>query len=603
MTNNDKNEKIVPSNIRNVIEVTKTKKSFGKSTKEFKTNNTFSSALKGMTENEKTNEKFVKLDSKEKRVVMNNNHDEQQNSISIDDSISKEDSIKFEEFNKLHQVIISNDEKFKPFISFNDTKFTKPIMKIIEREGYDSPTPIQAISWPLALAGKDIISIARTGSGKTCGYLIPAIQKLSMNNKSINYREKYERKNPTVLVLAPTRELVMQIETEAQKYAVSSGLSVVSVYGGVSKFTQIKEIRSGVDIIIATPGRCNDLISMGALNLKNISYLVLDEADRMLDMGFEPQIRDVIECIPQKRQTLFFTATWPNEVQSLALDFLNDPIQINIGKNDGLSANKAITQNIIVVNNLMEKESKLNEILEKVKSDYSNKVKPSTSRFDSDYNFPKTLIFVGTKAFCDFLADDLAEKGMRCDTLHGDLSQQARSRTMDKFRKGSLRILVATDVAARGLDVKDIEVVINYDFPMNLDDYVHRIGRTARGNDTGVAYSFFTPKDKDRAKELCEVLVRSEQEIPEELALMVRRKDNYKPRASKSGRRYNSYSDRGDSRGDNRGDNRRENYRGNYRENNRENNRSNYDNYSKRHDSSERSGNNFSRRSNLRRSF
>ena len=591
MTNDDNNKKFVPSNIRNIVDVTKTKKDFGKSTKEIKTKNIFSSALKSMVLDDNTDEKFVKHDSKEKKIAMNNNHDEQQHSINIDDSISKEDSVKFEEFYKLHQVILSSDEKFKPFISFSDTKFTRPIMKIIEKEGYDSPTPIQAISWPLALAGKDIISIARTGSGKTCGYLLPAIQKLSMNNKSVNYREKYDRKKPAVLVLAPTRELVMQIETEARKYAVSSGLSVVSVYGGVSKFNQVKEIRSGVDIIIATPGRCNDLISMGALNLNNISYLVLDEADRMLDMGFEPQIRDVIECIPQTRQTLFFTATWPNEVQSLALDFLNDPIQINIGKNDGLCANKAITQNILVVKNLMEKESKLHEILEKIKSDYSSKVKPASSRFDSDHNFPKTLIFVGTKAFCDFLADDLADKGMRCDTLHGDLSQQTRTRTMDKFRKGSLRVLVATDVAARGLDVKDIEVVINYDFPMNLDDYVHRIGRTARGNDTGVAYSFFTPKDKDRAKELCEVLVRSEQEIPDELALMVRRKDNYKPRASNSGRRYSSDSDRGNSYGEYR----RENYR--------ENSRSSYDKYSKRYDSSERSGSNFSRRSTLRRSF
>lgn len=586
MTNNDKKEKLIPSNIPNIIEVAKTKKSFGKSTKEIKTNNTFSSALKEMLEDDKRNEKLVRHDSIDNKKN-DNNEDEQKYATDVDNIISKEDSIKIEEFYNLHQVVISNEEKLKPYISFDDAKFTKPIMKIISREGYTAPTPIQAISWPLASAGKDIISIARTGSGKTCGYLLPAIQKLSMNNKSINYREKFDRKNPRVLVLAPTRELVMQIENEAQKYAMSSGLSVVSVYGGVSKYPQLKEIRSGVDIVIATPGRCNDLISMGALNLKNVSYLVLDEADRMLDMGFEPQIRDVIECIPQKRQTLFFTATWPDEVQSLALDFLDNPIQINIGKNDGLTANKAITQNIIVVNNSMEKEEKLNEILQKIKSDYSNKAKPSNSRFDSDHDFPKTLIFVGTKAFCDFLADDLAEKGMRCDTLHGDLSQQARTRTMDKFRKGILKVLVATDVAARGLDVKDIEVVINYDFPMNLDDYVHRIGRTARGNDTGVAYSFFTPKDKERAKELCEVLVRSEQEIPEELAMMVRRKDNYKPRKSNTGRRYNSFSDRGNSNGEFR----------------RENRRSNYDNYSKRQDSFDRSGSSVSRRNNLRRSF
>jgi ATP-dependent RNA helicase DDX5/DBP2 len=240
-------------------------------------------------------------------------------------------------------------------------------MKVLRSEGYTAPTATQAQSWPIVLGQRDVISVARTGSGKTCGFLLPAFQKLVLARQEQQQRGRFggggaaatrNRKPslvgaygrlPQVLVLAPTRELALQISDEADKYARSSGFATAAIYGGAAKGGQISSIKNGVDVIVATPGRCNDLLEMGVLNLSKISYLVLDEADRMLDMGFEPQIRQIVEQIPENRQSIFFTATWPREVQGLARDFLQNPVQINIGDSSGLNANKAITQNIVLV--------------------------------------------------------------------------------------------------------------------------------------------------------------------------------------------------------------------------------------------------------------
>jgi ATP-dependent RNA helicase DDX5/DBP2 len=276
-------------------------------------------------------------------------------------------------------------------------------------------------------------------------------------------------------------------------------------------------LRRGVDIIVATPGRCNDLAEMGVLNLADVKYLVLDEADRMLDMGFEPQIRTILQQCSPERQSLFFTATWPREVRSLAADYLSNPIHITVGDQNGaLTANKAIQQNVLMVEEY-DKYNKLMETLENINPDEGKNPK----------KVPKTIIFLSRKMSCDDLCYDLRKQGYYVDSLHGDKSQNYRQVAMDRFRNNRLQVLVATDVAARGLDVKDIDTVINYDFPVGnsgVEDYVHRIGRTARGENSGRAFTFFTRGDKDRATELCGVLKRSEQEIPAELEGMCRRR-------------------------------------------------------------------------------
>lgn len=464
------------------------------------------------------------------------------------------------DFRTLHEIRVKGENAldFDPIIDFDSTPFAPVLKRVLKAEGFSAPTATQAQSWPIALAKRDVISVARTGSGKTCGFLLPAFHKLMLESdseplqnkpfvkdNSRNSRGKLPTTNnrlrlgrsPKVLVLAPTRELTVQIETEAQKYSRAAGLSALCLYGGTPKGPQIRQLRAGTDIIVATPGRCNDLAEMGLLDLSKISYLVLDEADRMLDMGFEPQIRQIVDQLQENRQSLFFTATWPREVQNLANDFVTNPIQINIGDSNGLNANKAITQNIIVLKP-NEKMNKLVSLLEDM-----NQSEDKHPKF-----IPKSIIFVARKSDCDDLADSLADSGYAVDTLHGDMSQAMRTKAMDRFRRGQLRILVATDVAARGLDVKDIESVINYDFPVGgsgVEDYVHRIGRTARGDRTGVSYTFFTHGDRLRANELIGVMTRCDQIIPPELQAMAPKNGG--------GERKSNYGSRGGSGGGSRG--------------------------------------------------
>jgi ATP-dependent RNA helicase DDX5/DBP2 len=260
-------------------------------------------------------------------------------------------------------------------------------------------------------------------------------------------------------------------------------------------------LRRGVDIVIATPGRCNDLAEEGALNLSQIQFLVLDEADRMLDMGFEPQIRQIIEQVPEQRQSLFFTATWPKEVQGLASDFLTKPVQINIGNENELNANKAIKQHVSVIK-AYDKPAELQALLGQLRG---GEDKPAAS-------LPRTLIFVSRKSSCDDLADELHSQGYAVETMHGDKSQERRNRCLELFRSGRIKVMVATDVASRGIDVKDIAYVINYDFPEGgVENYVHRIGRTGRAGATGSSYTFFTKNDAGFAKDLIGVMKRCDQ--------------------------------------------------------------------------------------------
>ncbi|KAE9594875.1 putative RNA helicase [Lupinus albus] len=385
-----------------------------------------------------------------------------------------------------HEVTATGDNIPPPFMSFDAAGFPPELLREIYSAGFSNPTPIQAQTWPVALQGRDIVAIAKTGSGKTLGYVIPAFLLLRQrHNNALN--------GPTVLVLAPTRELATQIQDEVVKFGRSSRISCTCLYGGAPKALQLKELDRGADIVVATPGRLNDILEMKKINFGQVSLLVLDEADRMLDMGFEPQIRKIVNEIPPRRQTLMYTATWPKEVRKIASDLLVNPVQVNIGNVDELAANKSITQYVEVVSQ-MEKQRRLEEIL-------SQQERGS-----------KVIIFCSTKRLCDQLARSIG-RSFGAAAIHGDKSQGERDYVLNQFRSGKSPILVATDVAARGLDIKDIRVVINYDFPTGVEDYVHRIGRTGRAGATGVAYTFFSEQDWKHAGDLIKVLEGANQHV------------------------------------------------------------------------------------------
>ncbi|KAL3691761.1 hypothetical protein R1sor_005412 [Riccia sorocarpa] len=401
---------------------------------------------------------------------------------------------------KKHEITVRGDNVPHPFMNYGSTRFPSTILSEFESAGFSSPSPIQAQSWPIALQGRDIVAVAKTGSGKTLGYLVPGFAHIHKYRDGDSFGTK-------VLVIAPTRELATQIQTEAKKFGKSSSISSTCVYGGADKGPQLRAIQKGVDIIIATPGRLNDFLKSGKLSLAQVSYVVLDEADRMLDMGFEPQIRAIFSELPAERQTLMFTATWPKEVRKMAGDMLHTPVQVNIGNTDDLVANKAITQNIEIIRR-GDKMRRLQQIL---------RSQPSDSRI---------IVFSSTKRMCDQLAKSLGD--FRAAAIHGDKSQDAREVALADFRSGKSPILVATDVAARGLDVKDVRAVINYDFPTKFEDYIHRIGRTARGGASGLAYTFFDDsQDAKFSKKLVKVLQGASQKVPKELADIAARSGNF----------------------------------------------------------------------------
>jgi len=300
------------------------------------------------------------------------------------------------------------------------------------------------------------------------------------------------------LVLAPTRELALQIKTECDKFGASSEIKNTVVYGGVPKHSQVRDLRGGVEIVIATPGRLIDHLEANTTNLRRVTYLVLDEADRMLDMGFEPQIRKIVSQIRPDRQTLMWSATWPKDVQALARDFLVDPYQVHVGAMD-LRANIMIEQLVEVV------------------SDYDKYPRLINYLQNPTYLEGKILIFVETKKGADQLTRSLVGQRIRVKSIHGDKTQYERDQALLDFRNGAIPILVATDVAARGLDIKDVGLVCNFDMPNNIEDYIHRIGRTGRAGATGTAISFFTEKHSRLAKDLVEVLNKANQNVPKEL--------------------------------------------------------------------------------------
>lgn len=452
------------------------------------------------------------------------------------------DTISIPEWRKQNMITIRGHGKYqgqnvesfrKPFLKFEEAPFVPVIQSVFKQLGFPAPTAIQSQAWPIALDGDDMICIAKTGSGKTCGFLLPSIHQ---HIESLGKTGHRGPRKPVLLVLAPTRELACQIMDETKKFGRNVGFNSVCCYGGSSKFPQIASLERGVDCIIATPGRINDLLEMKKADLSHVKFLVLDEADRMLDMGFEPQIRQVVSQVPNERQTLLFSATWPKEIQRLAFDFLNNPIQVNVGEADSLNANKDITQNI----HMCTEDQKFDKLVEILKDlvdqgipEEEEKKAESNSRFGrkpidmGGKKHSKVIVFTAKKISCGDLANNLWDSGYAVDCLHGDRPQWERTKVINAFKDGTLRMMIATDVAARGLDVKDVGVVVNYDMPVGqngVEDYVHRIGRTGRAGSKGIAHTFFTYKDSKCATQLVEVLTKAEQVVPPELQAMVQPK-------------------------------------------------------------------------------
>jgi len=354
-------------------------------------------------------------------------------------------------------------------MEFESLNIIEPILKALKQKGYVEPTPIQEKTIPLLLKNQDMIGIAQTGTGKTAAFVVPILQKL--HEKMGNARAT----TPKALILAPTRELTEQITQSFKAYGKFLSLKFSVIYGGVGINNQIRELRNGVDIIIATPGRLLDLMNQRKVNLNDIEYFVLDEADRMLDMGFLRDINKIAMALPKEKQSLFFSATMSNQITKLTQKFLNDPIRMEVTP-QGTPIEK-IEQCIFFVN----MENKIELLLDLIVQQKMDHI----------------LVFTKTKHKADKVARALNQNNIRADAIHGNKSQPQRQIALDKFKSKKIRVLVATDIAARGIDVHNISHVINFDLPNEPENYVHRIGRTARAGKSGTAYSFCAAEERD----------------------------------------------------------------------------------------------------------
>lgn len=350
----------------------------------------------------------------------------------------------------------------EPPMTFQDLGIARPCLSLLEKQGITNPTPVQAQAIPPAREGRDVIAVAQTGTGKTLAFGLPALTRL-----------RDGRGAGRMLVLTPTRELAQQVHRVLDAHGRPLGLRAVCIYGGAGMDRQAKELRQGADVVVATPGRLLDHLSRGNARFSNLQVLVLDEADRMLDMGFMPDIRRIVKGLPVERQTLLFSATFPREIQQVAATIQRDPVRIEVGS---VAPAKAIRQQVYTVQSTAKLEL-LSELLRQ----------PDTR---------STLVFLRTKHRTDRLAKALDKAGFKVQAIHGGRSQGQRERAIDGFRKGRFNVLLATDVAARGLDVQGITHVINYDIPACTDDYIHRIGRTARATAEGEALTFVCPEDR-----------------------------------------------------------------------------------------------------------
>jgi len=356
----------------------------------------------------------------------------------------------------------------KKVMRFDELQLIEPLLRAVREEGYDEPTPIQQQAIPHVLLGRDLLGCAQTGTGKTAAFALPILQGLSDRDQGNGPR------HIRALVLSPTRELATQIGDSFHAYGRHLRLKVATIYGGIGQGPQVDKLRRGVDILVATPGRLLDLMQQGFVKLQSVEVFVLDEADRMLDMGFLPDVRKVIAAVPHKRQTLMFSATMPKDIQKLADAILNNPIQVAV--TPPATTVELTTQSVYFV----EKGQK-NALLQHILSD------PAVSR---------VLVFTRTKHGANKVVKQIAHAGVRAEPIHSNKSQMAREKALGNFRAGRTRVLVATDIAARGIDVDNITHVINFDVPNEPETYVHRIGRTGRAGQLGIALSFCSREER-----------------------------------------------------------------------------------------------------------
>lgn len=403
----------------------------------------------------------------------------------------------------------------KPIKSWAQCGVSKKVMESLKKHHFDKPTPIQAQAIPAVMSGRDLIGIAKTGSGKTLAFLIPMFRHV------LDQPELEEDDGPIAVILTPTRELAMQISKECKKFTKSMGLRTVCVYGGTGISEQIAELKRGCEIIVCTPGRMIDMLAANSgrvTNLRRCTYVVLDEADRMFDMGFEPQVMRIIDNIRPDRQTVMFSATFPRQMEALARRILNKPIEVQVGGRSVVC--KEVQQNVVV----LEEDQKLHKLLELL---------------GMYQEHGAALAFVDKQEHADELMKNLLRHSYPCMSLHGGIDQYDRDSTISDFKSGNIKLLVATSVAARGLDVKELILVVNYDCPNHYEDYVHRCGRTGRAGNHGYAYTFITPPQVRYAGDIIKALELSGSVVPPELNQLW---TEYKTQQEAQGRKVRSSS-------------------------------------------------------------
>jgi len=398
-------------------------------------------------------------------------------------------------------------------LSFKELNLIEPILKALKAEGYSEPTPIQTKAIPALLEGKDLLGCAQTGTGKTAAFAIPILQGLSTEQRSTSGRRQIK-----ALIVAPTRELAIQISDSFKAYGKNLGLKTLVIYGGVTQHPQTRDLNSGVDVLVATPGRLLDLINQGFISLKNIKYFVLDEADLMLDMGMLKDVRKIITYLPKIRQTMFFSATMPTEIGELANSILNNPIRIDITPVS--STVDLIEQEVYFVDQV----NKINLLIHILK----------------DKKIESALVFSRTKHGANKIVTSLEKAGLIAEAIHGNKSQNARQLALNNFKQRKTRILIATDIAARGIDIEELSHVINFDLPEVAETYVHRIGRTGRAGLGGKAISFCNYEEKPLFRSIQKLISKTIPEVSDhpyplvDTTIKPKDRSNRRPSASSS---------------------------------------------------------------------
>lgn len=419
---------------------------------------------------------------------------------------------------------------------FKDLDIIKPILRAVEEAGYEQPTEIQENSIPVVLKGKDILGCAQTGTGKTAAFAIPILQNI------VRDKEKNDERNIKALIVAPTRELAIQIEENFAMYSKYLDIKDTVIFGGVNQSSQVRKIKAGVDVLIATPGRLLDLSNQKHVDLKNVKYFVLDEADRMLDMGMIHDVKKIISILPKERQNLLFSATMPKEVMKLVNSILKNPVKVEVQPVS--STAEIISQGVYHV----PKKNKKSLLIHLLK----------------DESIKSVIVFSRTKHGANKIAKDLEKAGVAAAAIHGNKSQNQRQLALNNFKEGNIRVLVATDIAARGIDIDELSHVINYDLPDVAETYVHRIGRTGRAGASGVAITFCDEEEKAMFRSIEKVIGKSipvlaeeEYEIIQPVVQPVQKKSNNQGNKNNKNRNYRGY--RGSNKPKGKSNNRKEN--------------------------------------------